>query len=152
MRIIAFDPGGTTGYSVGELRGPDGVLRFTARQYRFDHMELHKYLVKQDPDWIVCESFEFRNAVKKGTELISCEYIGVIKLYCQEWQIPLSLQTASTVGAGGKKGYFSNQKLKDLKFYLPAKLHAMDSLRHLLYWYEFGKGFQFNKKKGYIEA
>lgn len=149
MRVCAFDPGITTGYTVGHLEESDGILYLAPKQKRFDHLTLYDYLVKEQFDYIVYESFEFRNKVRTGTVLISLEYIGVIRLFCAQYKIPHTNQTASEAGAGGKTGYFNNDKLKSKQVYIPGRPHAMDSLRHLLKWYEFGKGFKFNTKKGY---
>lgn len=151
MKIIAIDPGRTTGYTVGIIK-EESELEFISKQAKLPHLELWLELDRQSPDIIVCESFEFRNAVKSGTELISAELLGVVHLYASLYKKRLDLQTASTHGAGGKKGYFTNSKLQKLGCYLPAKPHAMDSLRVLLHWYEFGKGFEFNNKLGYKES
>lgn len=151
MKILAIDPGKTTGYSVGITK--DGApLQFISKQAQLDHLQLWLLLQGESPHCIVTERFDFRNKVKTGTELISAELNGILHLYSLLHRKRLDLQGASTHGAGGKKGYFSNMKLKQLGIYLPGKDHAMDSLRILLYWYEFGKGFQFNNKMGYEES
>ena len=151
MKIISLDPGKTTGYSVGYLSELEPELRFHSFQDKFNHLQLYEFLQEESPQWIVCESFEFRNKVRPGTELISCELIGVVHLYTALYKNGLSFQTASTHGAGGKNGPFQDKILRQKGIYKPGKPHAMDSLRILLYWYEFGKGFQFNTKQGYKE-
>lgn len=151
MKVIALDPGKTTGYSVGYLRDEDPIFRFHSFQEKFNHVQLYEFLQEEVPQWIVCESFEFRNRVRPGTELISAELIGVVHLFTALYKNGLSFQNASTHGAGGRNGPFQDKILRQKGIYKPGKPHAMDSLRILLYWYEFGKGFQFNTKQGYKE-
>jgi hypothetical protein len=143
MKILAIDPGGTTGLAWGFLDGQEG-LEFTTEQLKLAHMGLYNYLVDGEPDWIVYETFEYRNRARAGLELISAELIGVIKLYLAERDIKVSTQSASEHGAGGKKGYYTNQKFKAMGIY-KAKPHEMDALRILLTWYKFKAGFQFFK-------
>lgn len=151
MRVIALDPGRTTGYSVGITH--DGTeFEFISKQEKLSHIGLWELLFNTKMDCIVCESFDFRNGVRTGTDLIPCELIGVVHLFASMYKKRLDFQNASTHGAGGKNGYFKDENLKRKGIYVPARPHAMDSLRILLYWYEFGKGFQYNNKLGYRES
>jgi hypothetical protein len=151
MKIISLDPGRTTGYSVG-ITKEAAEFEFISKQAKLSHYDLWAVLKNENADAIVCESFDFRNGVRTGTDLIPAELIGVVHLYAITESKRLYFQNASTHGAGGKNGYFNNENLKRKGIYVPARPHAMDSLRILLYWYEFGKGFQFNNKMGYKES
>ena len=151
MKIISLDPGRTTGYSVGLLQD-EQPFQFISKQKKMTHEELWTELCFTQADVVVCESFDFRNGVRTGTDLIPAELIGVVHLWCARSKKRLDFQNASTHGAGGKNGYFNNENLKRKGIYVAARPHAMDSLRILLYWYEFGKGFQFNNKMGYKES
>jgi hypothetical protein len=151
MKVIALDPGRTTGYSVGIMR-PETEFEFISKQAKLSHEQLYDLLFETKPDCVVCESFDFRNGVRTGTDLISAELIGVVHLFAVQAKKRLDLQSASTHGAGGKHGRFNNVNLKRMGIYVPARPHAMDSLRILLYWYEHGKGFQFNNRLGFKES
>lgn len=151
MKIISLDPGRTTGYSVG-ITHSESEFEFISKQAKLSHAELWDLLYHEQPNCIVCESFDFRNGVRTGTDLIPAELIGVVHLFATKYSKRLDFQNASTHGAGGQSGYFNNVNLKRKGIYVPARPHAMDSLRILLYWYEFGKGFQFNNKMGYKES
>ena len=151
MKVISLDPGRTTGYSVG-VTHDDSEFEFISKQAKLTHGELFSLLSHENPHRIVCESFDFRNGVRTGTDLIPAELIGVVHLFALDAEIPLDFQNASTHGAGGKYGRFNNSNLQRWGIYLPGKPHAMDSLRILLYWYEHGKGFQFNNRKGFKES
>lgn len=139
MKIIAFDPGGTTGFAVGYLDEEKGILSIRADEHKFDHNMLFAQLVIVKPDWVITESFEYRSRARTGLELISSELIGVIKLYAQQSECGFSEQTAST-----GKGYYTDAKLKTDGLYEKGKPHAMDALRHLLHWYTFAEGYQYN--------
>lgn len=139
MKIIAFDPGGTTGYAVGVLEETEGKLYISIGQGKSEHLDLWNQLVAAKPDWLIYEKFDYRNRARAGLELISREYIGIIKLYAAMYEVEIEGQTAAQA-----MGHFTDSKLKTLGLYQKARPHAMDALRHLLQWYEFGRGFQFN--------
>lgn len=154
FNVLAFDPGGTTGWAqailpkwkidleetglkdiniqTGEL-GPDS-----------HHWDLHD-LVRMahecsfsQPLEIVFEPFHYRqNVVEEGekfrgkVELVSAEYIGVIKLACA--QLGLSYYDRFTPGEA--KRYVTNKKL-ELLGWLQEPRHPMrhrnDALRQLV--------------------
>ncbi len=148
-RIIALDPGGTTGWAMWQdepFAGASGVWsNFVIGQIgpHEHHKELNDLLgLQQVHDYtIVCESFEFRKAegFREGISLISREYIGVAKLFAAErMNRPVVLQTAG-MGKGfipdkAKDGLAANAKLKILGLYTPSMKHSNDAMRHLLYY------------------
>jgi hypothetical protein len=140
MKILAFDPGITTGYAVGYLDVKACLMTVSADQNKFSHEELHNTLIATNPDIIICETFEYRNRSRAGLVLYSVEMIGIIKLHCEWADIDLIEQTPAQA-----MGYFTDKKLKEFEVYQPGKPHAMDALRHLLQWYQFGAGYQYNK-------
>jgi hypothetical protein len=145
MIIISLDPGGTTGFACGELDEIQGLLKVRSSQDKWSHSVLYAQLSIAHPDWIVCESFEYRNRARAGLELISCELIGVVHLYVQQYKCELTMQTAST-----GKGHFTDEKLKADGLYKTSTPHGNDATRHLLHWFVFGPGYQFNKQ-GYTK-
>lgn len=146
MRILSIDPGGTTGYtfmvcsenpthmqmgkSSGGQLGPDP-----------HHAELHCLLDDYDPTVVVCEEFTYRivgqhgSGSTPGVNLISKEYIGVVKLWVVQypdiWTPTLYMQMPYI--AVGKQAFWSNDKLKQLGLYKRGKPHQNDATRHLLY-------------------
>jgi len=135
--VACFDPGITTGHAVGVME--DGLMKVRCGQTAFDHIMLYDQLQLLKPDMIVAEEFEFRGRARKGLELYPRELLGVLELYCQQNKIRLFRQKAATGMA-----YYSNEKLTRDGLYIRGKPHAMDALRHLLHWYTYGYGFQFN--------
>ena len=137
ITVVSLDPGRTTGHAVGVIE--DGLMRVRCGQTQFDHIMLYNQLQMIDAQYIICEEFEFRNRSRKGLDLYPRELLGVCELYVQQHKRILFRQKAME-----GKAFYSNDKLKRDGLYLPGKPHAMDGLRHLLHWYTFGFGFQFN--------
>lgn len=142
MRIVALDPGGTTGvaiytHSADTASGAFHNERIVRKQLGPDrhHVELWKLLTSENPDVIVCESFEFRQFDKKDRHnivLVSKEYIGIVELYCAMTGKEHKPQTAS-VG----KAFWSDDKIKRLGLWVPGNPHSMDATRHLLHYLTF---------------
>lgn len=152
MRLLSLDPGGTTGWVIWEGK-EEGV--FSRGGYRAGHMaedkhdhhlELKDFIeFEHSLDLqIVCESFEYRQRQDLTTvSLVSKEYIGVLKLIEQERKgtlLPVVYQTAAKgKGFFGKK-QGGDEKIRKLGLWLPGQKHAMDAMRHLLYYRVFGLG------------
>jgi hypothetical protein len=95
------------------------------------HLALWKLLTAVNPDVVVCERFQSRpNIGGNGTvNLMAPEYIGVAKLYCTSTETDFVLQQPSAA-----KGLWTDQKIKTLNLWQPNQKHAMDALRHALYY------------------
>src|SRR3954454_8885906 len=149
-RIIALDPGGTTGwatYTAGRMVWDSSGTEYYDEKWACGqlgphehHNELDIWLgIQQTEEYvIVCESFEFRNMDRRHRDninLMSREYIGVAKLYHQTENVSLFMQ-----GAGLAKGFIpdtgsqANKKLRDAGLWKSGWPHAMDATRHLLYY------------------
>ncbi len=147
-RIIAFDPGGTTGwatYTAERVQQPDGKMYYFNSTWACGqlgpdehHVALHTLLEIQttlDFD-IVYESFEFRNAARPGLVLVSREYIGVIKFFYHDrvnthgW----NLVKQDPAQAVGDKSFVQDRHVKKMDLWRPGQRHAMDATRHLLYY------------------
>jgi len=133
IRIVALDPGGTTGwatwtdYPLEKDRWKCGHIGPEPH-----HNALDQFLGMQQTNKfvIVCESFEYRNQSRAGLVLDSCEYIGVVKRFCQERGVLLHMQTAAM-----GKGFVKDNNLRALGLWSGARWkHAMDARRHLLYY------------------
>jgi hypothetical protein len=140
-KVLALDPGVTTGYATGIIR--DGFMTVTSDQEVWNHLDLHIFLNGFQPDHIVCERFDFRQKVDK-LELFSRELIGIVQLYVRmhEAENKLYMQSPGEV----LRGYFSNARLKEDAVYNRGKPHANDAMRHLLHWYQFKQGYRFNQR------
>lgn len=143
MKIVALDPGVTTGYAVGHI--DDGCMTVRAGQEVWSHQELWAQLHLAEPDAIVCESFEFRNKSRAGLILYSVELIGIVHLFCSpSYRTPSVTLFMQTAAKG--KGYYTNMHLQTHGVYTRGIPHGMDAMRHLLHWFTFGPGYEFNTK------
>lgn len=148
MKILAIDPGVTTGYCFAELRPTilrDIELVITPEQHLDDVEDCWNRIEKFGPRYIICEDFEYRNKSRSGLVLFSVQLIGIANLYAAKAQ---QCATILQTGATGK-GYYTNKLLKDLGVFKPGDAwdHSMDATRHLLHWLTFREGYQFIQGK-----
>lgn len=132
-RIIALDPGGTTGWASYTTYDDPRLMKFDSGQMgpHDHHEELFEWL-QYSAGYeleIVCESFEYRNANRPGLVLASKEYIGVTKLACRRFSAPYTEQTASKA-----KGFVKDAHIKRLGLWSSGDKHAMDAMRHLIFY------------------
>lgn len=137
MRILAFDPGGTTGVAYFDtdsvfVEYKDYIDRFyLGANKEYHHEELLQYLMAMNPDVVVTERFDYRKS-QKHADLISVEYIGVMRLFCRKYRVPFIEQKQLK----GHKGLWTDDKLKAMGLWISGELynHAMDATRQLLYY------------------
>lgn len=124
--VIALDPGGTTGVVVayGGLMQTHQVSGLTS---------VNNLLHNHNPNVVVYEKFFYQRRDK--VDLTPVEVIGVIKLYCE-------LTGTEIVGLAAQqaKVFWTDEKLKKLGLWETNHKHAMDAVRHLLYYITFGQG------------
>lgn len=123
QKIMAFDPGFTTGVAIQDERN------LTLLQVK-GLSNVWGLLQTGVPDMIVYESFLYQRRDK--VDLRPVEAIGVIKLYAEQLMVPILSQTP----AQGKR-FWTDEKIKKLDLWVPGEPHAMDALRHLLYYQAF---------------
>lgn len=155
MRLVALDPGKTTGIAVYVDKegfapqwrffqfGPGNPDEQAATPHEVDyHYELAKFLDAIRPEVVVCERFTYqRRELDEGVSLNmdALEYIGVAKAWCQANRVPLVLNTT------GSRMWWSDEKLEKLvaKDVFPKHIlqhkwrHACDALRHALVHMQF---------------
>ena len=136
--IIALDPGGTTGWAVwqgdqinvGHWGPDDHHLTLFDNLGFYQTSEYH----------IVCESFEYRQHARANVNLVSKEYIGIVKLFQQERMSKLPNQYVKFQTAAQAKGFVTDSKIKASHLWTPGMRHAMDAMRHLIYYDIFALG------------
>jgi hypothetical protein len=146
--ILSLDPGGTTGWAMYK---DDGVSKsgFSCGQIGPEehHYDLYTFLEREHAKGmtVIYEQFEWRpnrhqNAAygDRYVELISKEYIGVIKCFVQDRTSEvfhssarprLVMQTAAEA-----KGFVKDDNIRKLGLWTPGLKHAMDAYRHMLYY------------------
>lgn len=142
--MLAIDPGGTTGFCIGEYDGSQLILR--VGQERFSPGDLFNFMLKQldgikgDPFHLIYERFDYRNKARAGLDLTAPKLIGVMDLLVEEEGLKCYPQMPSEA-----KGYWTNDRLKQFQIYVPGLEHGRDAMRHLLQWWQFKAGFGIHK-------
>ena len=146
MKVIALDPGGTTGVVI--LNHDGATQGFVRKHFRAlhignnmpHHKKLWTFLVHEHPDLIVCERFD--NSGDAAAKMIALEYIGVIRLYGELFGVTVLWQ-----GADMAKNWAPNDKLAMTTLIVTPVTrwkHANDAMRHMLYWICFRAPAQFS--------
>lgn len=142
IKAVSLDPGITTGLAIGQIMLDWGLMIIDTGQAKYNHKELYDGIVRQKPNVIICERFEFRKKSREGLILFSRELIGIANLYSQQYKIPLVMQQPSQALGG----FWTDRQLKKDNLYRATPGgHANDALRHLLQWFVYGQGYQYNK-------
>lgn len=124
---VALDPGGTTGVCL--VQSGNNPWNITVFHLEGEHHRiLLRFLLATKPEFIICESFE--NQGNLGALLKPCEYIGIVKLYAQDTIGVKGVWQSASTG----KGFFSDDRLKQIGLYADGLKHARDATKHYLYW------------------
>jgi hypothetical protein len=128
MRVLAVDPGGTTGIAFYE----DGFFTSYQRDCYEDAVDSIVDCVRPPSlDALVCEGFHIRGNTHKldaGAFSQTTDLIGACRFVASEKGIPFIRQTPAQA-----KGFATDDKLRTLGWYNPSKGgHQNDAARHLL--------------------
>lgn len=143
-RILANDFGQNHGYTLYDTHTQE--LTSWERFYGLDgHRAFRASLtaILSRDTIFLGERFLFLHENRDRTKIdfTPCEYIGVAKVYCQMNEIEMEWQNASqacgVTAFWGDDKNGGNAKIKKLGLWQAGKTHAMDSLRHLLYYVSF---------------
>ena len=161
LDIMAFDPGGTTGWTHFGIRrnfnekipvdfcwsAPPRVADHILGQGQIDepmhYRALWELLEEREPDIVICERFD--NSGNEFAKIVSAEYIGVIKLWC-------GLHSKMLIMQGADVMTFSVDKIGPLGLkVLPAGwVHMNDSMCHMLYFLANGTRSIFPEIQMYV--
>jgi hypothetical protein len=142
IKIVSLDPGITTGYASGVIE--DGRLGAVSGQAKWKELDLFLQLEFSKPQIIIYERFDYRRGQDRA-ELFSRNLIGVINLWVQRREAaksPIKVYEQMPHQVIGQ--YYTDKVLKDSKMYKVGNPHANDAMRHLLHWFTFGAGYQYN--------
>lgn len=142
IHIWAFDPGETTGWCHLSVRdGEIGVFdsgeldHFSIGNLLFDNPTLRAAVSKQDiiqMDFIV-EKYVMNSKITQSPW--SLETTGLIRYFAKIYNIALHSQTPSQA-----KSLIKNDVIQRAGLYVPGQGHAMDAVRHALYFLILKKG------------
>lgn len=144
MRVLALDPGGTTGYAILKLNRDAGHT-LTVGEAKWSLVEMHDELERfindeAEATHIIYEDFSYRNASRAGLDLTPVKLIGIIEYYREQYEpfVGFHKQSAAT-----GKAFWSDDKLKAKDIYAKGRKHGRDATRHLMQWLAFGPGSAF---------
>ena len=126
MRVVAIDPGETTGIAVSN--GGDLVL-FDSIEGQMNAINTIRSNIATDV--LVIEEFRISAGTARKTRSGSntaIEIIGAAKWLAYLQGVPWVQQTPSDV-----MGFMTNEKLRRIGWYVPNE-HARDAVRHLAYY------------------
>lgn len=133
-RVLAVDPGVTTGWSLWDptmerpQTGQDQQYEFCRRVETWLEASWLAYWAKEITLEVVVERYTVGpETIKKTRQNASLEIIGVVRYLCGKFGVPFSLQTPADA-----KAFATNEKLKRCGWWSPGQQHANDATRHLL--------------------
>lgn len=130
-RLLALDPGDTTGWSFFE----EGMLS-DAGQVPGERQNIGRLLLLHQPGVVVCEEYRiYGNKAMEhvGSTVPTLRLIGALELLCEQQEIPLTFQSARDA-----KGFVTDPKLRQWGYYRQSLGHGTDSIRHGCYYLLFG--------------
>lgn len=136
FRVLAFDPGETTGVCIFQGSVLKAVEQLSTGLMPMAAVTLCNYVQQFKPDIVVAEDYKvykWKTDSHAWAELHTPRLIGALEYYLYTQSIPLIKQSAQ-VG----KGFCTDDRLKEWGFYSPAKRHAMDAIRHACQFLMFG--------------
>lgn len=167
MRVLSFDPSGnhpTEGEgsgTTGMAKEVDGVI--TLHEIKASDFEtteeywayIRNGIEKIFPDYVVVEGYRLYNHKGQGAEkqanstLQTSQLIGVIRMVCHDYKIPLTIQFASDVKTRWSEKVLQHTGFLDEKNRFNGKqtnAHKRDALKHLLHF----KKYKLPKLKGEV--
>lgn len=141
--VLCLDPGLTTGWAIfnegildstGQWNtpSPDVIAEFISDLHGFEGS------LRTPLSLIVFEEYRVRgNKFKEhvGSEVVTIQHIGAIKVAASMIDVPVWKQTAGQV-----KAFCTDHKLRAWGLYQPGQKHANDAIRHGCYYHLFVAG------------
>lgn len=153
--ILGLDPGGTTGWCRWHRDKDDyNLVQFDTALADPEKIRLFVKYLRCQYAWndtldVVCEIFEYRQEDSMGRTKIdytpakvegAVRYIHAYMEHNEPGDSKLVFQQANQ--AKGKGAFWTEDKLRRVGLWKPGEPHAMDALRHVLYYRTFTLGDQ----------
>lgn len=134
--MMSFDPGETCGWAFFEYGslGACGQEKIDTSTGHVLAKGLWDLVETYQPEAIVIEDYRiYANKTEMHTwsALYTPKLIGYIEAICERFEIPYTLQLASS------KQFCTDEKLKQWGYYEVGQQHARDAIRHGCYWLLF---------------
>ena len=129
MRLLAIDPGHTTGIAYKDFSYDQKPTTYMPVGFSACTRMISD-LMLGFPDLVIVERFTINLATTKksrGGSNEAIELIGVTRYFCEFYGSEMAQQSPADA-----KNFCSDEKLKRLGWYVPGPDHARDALRHLV--------------------
>lgn len=129
MRVLAIDPGGTSGFALYQTV-PAKHFESWAVEGQMPAVERARMEMSKRVDILVVEEFKITAATgrkTRGGSNTAIEIIGALRWIAHARNIPFVIQTPSDA-----LSFMTDAKLKRLGLYTPGPDHARDATRHLV--------------------
>jgi hypothetical protein len=142
-RLLALDPGETTGYAVFQGQPETGYDWLAIDQIKTwpehdAYSNIWMLLQSEKPSLVVNESYriyDWKSDDHKWSQVNTVQVIGCIWTLCFHYEI----QRAGEQSAQNAKGFWTDERLKEFGLYFPAIRHGRDATRHALHYLCFGQ-------------
>lgn len=141
-RLLAFDPGETTGHCTFECTANSIVLASYGQDvcYPVDTgvVAIQNRIKNAQPDFVVYERYivySWKSAAHSWGKNETSQIIGSIRLCCLNAKLPKPEEQS----AQEAKQFITDDKLQEWGFYIKGQKHTRDAIRHGLYWLLFHK-------------
>lgn len=139
-KLLALDPGETTGYAVFECSSTSRPLVSESGHLFSNPVEkgidaLGELINRTKPNYIVCEDYKiygWKSASHSWSELHTPQLIGCIRMFAYTLKIPFRKEMAQE-----PKGFVTDDKLRAWGLYIKGKKHARDAIRHGIFFLLF---------------
>jgi hypothetical protein len=131
VKVLAVDPGGTTGLALWvDTKNPE-TFRAWEVTGQMEAIEVVRAgIVEYGVRAVVCESFRISAGTLKKTQegsLMAIEIIGALRWICHQEEIPFILQAPAEAAA-----FVTPNKLKLLGWWTRGSDHARSATKHLV--------------------
>lgn len=141
IHLYAFDPGETTGWCHLSIHdGEVGIFNSGEADHNsignmlYDNLVLKTVISKKEIETVfIVEKFIMNAKITQSPW--SLETTGLIRYFAGHYQVPLVTQSPSQA-----KNLIKNEVIQRAGLYVPGKGHAMDAVRHALYFLVVKKG------------
>lgn len=130
--LLAFDPGGTTGWFMASWRD-EGLM--DPAQARFGQLERPQHHVAlwsllentlRDHRHLMVVTEDYKPEFSRAQNYVALEYIGVMEAFCRGRLVPFERQDR------GIKTFWTSENLRKVGFWPKGMPHAQDAARHWL--------------------
>lgn len=131
-KLLALDPGETTGYAVFENQTLLEADQAKTKPIEDGYAWLNGIFLKHKPTQVVYETYRvyaWKAEDHANSEIFTAQFIGTVKTVCAIHKVPHHTQSASIA-----KGFCTDEKLELWGFYRKGLKHARDALRHATYY------------------